>query len=62
MKSTKKTQMNFQGGVNRKATPKAADSSSTTSSKPQYNFPCEVKPAKGRTPKQGPQMNYPNGN
>jgi hypothetical protein len=59
-----KTQMNFQGGVNRKANPSACDLSGAAAGeakKQQVNFKCGCTPAKSSGPSTGKQMNFPNG-
>jgi len=57
-------QMNFEKGVNYKANPTAASSGAAEkgeATKPQQEFKCDVTPAKGHSPRPGPQMNFPNG-
>jgi hypothetical protein len=59
-----KTQMNYQHGVNKKATTdtaSCAEAEKGEAMKQQMEFKCNVTPAKGYKPKAGPQMNFPNG-
>jgi hypothetical protein len=57
-------QMNFQGGVNKKSTTSTAscgEAEKGESKGSPQQFPCDVPPPKARTPKSGPQKNFPNG-
>jgi hypothetical protein len=56
-------QMNFEKGVDYKATKNAAtcgEAEKGEAKRPVQQFPCDVPPPKGRTPRPGPQMNFPN--
>ena len=59
-----KTQYNFEKGVNYKATTSTAscgEAEKGEAKSGQMEFKCEVAPPKARMPKQGPQMNFSNG-
>lgn len=58
-------QNNFEKGVNYKATKNVAtagEAEKGEAKRPVQQFPCKVEAPKGRMPRPGPQMNFPNGN
>ena len=59
------TQMNYQGGVNKKTTPSTAtcgEAETGESKRSVQIFSKNIEAPKARTPRPGPQKNFPNGN